>query len=161
MVGSPSLAGSVGMFAVGGSRGENSASPVNSPIPPTENKSKDRIRSEEWSDTDLDGENKGGRMFWSEEDNMRLISAWLNNSTDSVDGNSKKGPHYWKQVADEFNQYAPKGKKRTATQCKNHWNATSALFSKFHGCWIEISNTYQSRQSDQQLTEKVHEEYKR
>ena len=39
-------------------------------------------------------------MFWSEEDNLQLISAWLNNSNDPIDGNSKKGSHYWKQVAD-------------------------------------------------------------
>jgi hypothetical protein len=70
-------------------------------------------------------------MFWTEEDNLQLISAWLNNSNNPIDGNSKNGSHYWKQVADEYNMYAPKGKKRTATQCKNHWNVTSAVVSKF------------------------------
>ncbi|KAF8660320.1 hypothetical protein HU200_057896 [Digitaria exilis] len=149
------------MFGVGGSIGEGSASPVSSPIPPAEDTSKDTIRGEEWSDAGSDDEKKGGRMFWSEEDNLRLISAWINNSNDPVDGNSKSGARYWKQVADEYNMHAPKGKKRTATQCKNHWNTTSALISMFHGCWTDISNTYVSGRSEQQLMEMVHEEYKK
>ena len=78
----------------------SSASPVTSPIAPAENTNKDPISVEEWSDAGSDEEKIGGRMFWSEEDNLQLISAWLNNSNDPIDGNSKKGSHYWKQVAD-------------------------------------------------------------
>uniref|UniRef100_K3YLY2 Myb-like domain-containing protein n=1 Tax=Setaria italica TaxID=4555 RepID=K3YLY2_SETIT len=89
MAGGPSSpASSAAMFGVGGSR---------------ENMNKDTIRGEEWSDTGSDEEKKGGRMYWSEQDNLRLISAWINNSNDPIDGNSKKGPHYWQQVADEYN----------------------------------------------------------
>ncbi|CAO2179440.1 unnamed protein product [Urochloa humidicola] len=163
MAGSPSSppVASASMFVVGGSNGEGSASPVSSPIVPVENASKDPVRVEVWSDADSDEEKKGARMFWSQEDNLRLISAWLNNSNDPIDGNSKKGPHFWKDVADEYNQYAPRGKKRTSIQCKNHWNTTSAFVSKFHGCWVDISNTYQSGRSEQQLMEMVHEEYKK
>ncbi len=46
-------------------------------------------------------------------------------------------------------------------QCKNHWNSISTLVAKFHGCWSELSKTYQSGHSDQQLMELVHEEYKK
>ena len=162
MAGGPSSPiGSVAMFGVGGSRGEGSTSPITSPMLPIEHTNKDAVRGEEWSDVGSDEEKKGGRMYWSEEDNLRLISSWINNSNDPIDGNSKSGPRYWKQVADEYNMHAPKGKKRTPTQCKNHWNTTSALISKFHGCWVDISNTYVSGRSDQQLMEMVHEEYKR
>ena len=121
MAGGPSSPiGSVAMFGVGGSRGEGSASPVTSPMLPVEHTNKDAVRGEEWSDVGSDEEKKGGRMYWSEEDNLRLISSWINNSNDPIDGNSKSGPHYRKQVADEYNMLAPKGKKRTPTQCKNH-----------------------------------------
>ncbi|CAL4920607.1 unnamed protein product [Urochloa decumbens] len=161
MVGPSSPVGSASMFAAGGSKGEGSASPESSPIAPAENANKGPIRDEDWSDAGSDEEKKGGRMFWSQEDNLRLISAWLNNSNDPIDGNSKKGPHFWKDVADEYNQYAPKGKKRTTVQCKNHWNTTNALVGRFHGCWVDISNTYQSGRSEQQLMEMVHEEYKK
>ena len=95
-------------------------------------------------------------MYWSEKDNLRLLSAWINNSNDPIDGNSKAGAHYWKEVAAEYNKHAPKDRKRTATQCKNHYNTTNALVTRFHGCWTEISNTYESDQSDEQLMEKVH-----
>ncbi|KAG2639790.1 hypothetical protein PVAP13_2KG045700, partial [Panicum virgatum] len=134
MAGGPSSPiGSVAMFGVGGSRGEGSTSPITSPMLPIEHTNKDAVRGEEWSDVGSDEEKKGGRMYWSEEDNLRLISSWINNSNDPIDSNSKSGPHYWKQVADEYNMHAPK----------------------------DISNTYVSWRSDQQLMEMVHEEYKR
>jgi hypothetical protein len=59
-------------------------------------------------------------MYWFEKDNMRLISAWVNNSNDPIGSNSRTGPHYWKQLAVEYNKYAPKDGKRIAPQCKNH-----------------------------------------
>lgn len=103
------------MFLVGGWRGEDSASPVTSPLAPAENRNKDPSKIEERSDVGSDEEKKGGRWFWSEEDNLRLVSAWLNNSNDPVDGNSKWVPYFWKDIIDEYNLYAPKGKKRTTT----------------------------------------------
>ena len=78
---------------VGASRCQDSASPVTSPIAPAENTNKDPISVEEWIDACLDEEKKGDHMFWSGEDNLRLISAWRNNSNDPIDGNSKKGSH--------------------------------------------------------------------
>lgn len=89
-----------------------------------------------------------------------MIRAWLDNFVDPLDGNSKKGPHYWGDVAAQYNKKAPKGQRRTAIQCKNHWNTVGALVSKFHGCWTVMNSTYASGQSDQQLMEKVHAEYK-
>ena len=79
--------GSSSMFAAGASRCQDSASPVTSPIAPAENTSKDPISVEEWIDACLDEEKKGDHMFWSGEDNLRLISAWRNNSNDPIDGN--------------------------------------------------------------------------
>ena len=71
MAGGPSSPiGSVAMFGVGGSRGEGSASPVTSPMLPVEHTNKDAVRGEEWSDVGSDEEKKGGRMYWSEEDNL-------------------------------------------------------------------------------------------
>ena len=84
MAASPSSpAGSAASFAVGASS-DDSASPVTSPIALAENRNKDPIKVEEWSDAGSDEEKIGGLMFWSEEEN----------SHDPVDGNSKKGSHY-------------------------------------------------------------------
>lgn len=38
------------------------------------------------------------RRNWTEEENKRLVNAWLENSLDPVDGNSKKSDQYWKQL---------------------------------------------------------------
>ncbi|KAF8730914.1 hypothetical protein HU200_016786 [Digitaria exilis] len=35
------------------------------------------------------------RLNWSNEEDIRLVSAWLHNSIDPVDGNDKKSDQYW------------------------------------------------------------------
>jgi NADPH-dependent glutamate synthase beta subunit-like oxidoreductase len=62
------------------------------------------------------------RINWSEEENDRLFSAWTKHSTDPVIGNDRKFEYYWKAVAAEFNNNAPKNShKRSIKQLKTHW----------------------------------------
>lgn len=49
------------------------------------------VNIEEMNDSSPDEEKKRGCSNWSKEDNNRLVSAWLNNSNDSIDVNAKKG----------------------------------------------------------------------
>ena len=44
-----------------------------------------------WSDNSDDEEKKGGCMNWTEDEDLKLVSAWLHNSVDSVKGNGQKG----------------------------------------------------------------------
>ncbi|CAL5095667.1 unnamed protein product [Urochloa decumbens] len=117
---------------------------------------------EEWSDASEDeAEKTGGRIIWNQEDDLRLVSSWLKNSNDPILGNGKKGGRYWKDVADEYNRHAPEGQKRTAVQCKEHWNKTIPHINKFNGVYNDICSTYPSGHSEDQIMEKVRAKYKR
>ena len=48
-----------------------------------------------------------GGNFTSEEDIM-IISAWLNISLDAVQGNEQKSKTYWQRVCKFFHEYKPK-----------------------------------------------------
>jgi hypothetical protein len=37
-----------------------------------------------------EGGRRGVRLNWTEDENIRLLSAWVNNSVDPIDGNDKK-----------------------------------------------------------------------
>ncbi|KAF8691524.1 hypothetical protein HU200_040671 [Digitaria exilis] len=43
------------------------------------------------------------RLNWSNEEDIRLVSAWLHNSIDLVDGNDKKSDQYWSSVTSTYN----------------------------------------------------------
>ncbi|XP_062179366.1 glutathione S-transferase T3-like [Phragmites australis] len=117
-----------------------------------------QIAGESESSSD-DNEKKAGCQLWTEEQNLRLVSSWLKNSNDPVQGNSKKYEWYWKEVADEYNKHAPKEQRRTTTQCKNHWTKTIPLVNKFNGIYNEMKSTYASGQSEDQLMKKVRAKY--
>ncbi|KAF8708528.1 hypothetical protein HU200_029893 [Digitaria exilis] len=105
MAGNPSSqVGSTSMFEVG-SRGEDSASLVNSPIPPAEITSKDQIRGEEWSDVDSDEGKKGGQMsntYQNGQSDQQLMEK-VHEEYKKVKGTEKPFPFecWWRVVKDE------------------------------------------------------------
>jgi hypothetical protein len=64
---------------------------------------------------------------WGEEENLRLVSAWLKYSNDPIQGVDRRGDRYRKDVAAEYNLHAPKEQRRTSAKLKNHWNKTIPL----------------------------------
>jgi hypothetical protein len=100
---------SLGAVANNSSHGSESASPSLAG-----QKEKQVVDLKEGSDSSEEGR-RGIRINWTEDDNIRLMSSWLNNSVDPIKGNDKKSEHYWKAVAAEFNTNMPSnGNKRTA-----------------------------------------------
>ncbi|CAN6273056.1 unnamed protein product [Urochloa humidicola] len=106
-----------------GSRGDESASPL-SFLQPVQGGPE---IEEECDSSPEEGKKNSGRKYWSEEENIRLVSAWLNNSNDLVKGNDKKFDHYWKEVTKEYNKYSPKDRRRSVPQCKIHWNKNAPV----------------------------------
>ena len=79
------------------------------------------------------------RINWSEEENLRLLFAWLNNSVDSVKGNDKKQEYYWKDVASEFNSNRPTDvHMRTVKQLKTYWGTVKREIAKFYGIYANV-----------------------
>jgi hypothetical protein len=107
-----------------------------------------------------DGAKQGGRKFWCEEENLRLVSAWLKNSNDPIDDNGNPLDRFWKEIAVEYNKHAPKQQRRTSMQCKEHWHKNMPIINKFNGVYNEVKNRHASGQFDDQLMEKVRAKWK-
>jgi hypothetical protein len=65
--------------------GSSLASPIS--VAPQNNE--DDFSNQVWSDNSED-EKKGGRLNWSEEEDLKLLGSWLHNSVDPIKGNGQK-----------------------------------------------------------------------
>ena len=99
-------------------------------------------------------------MNQPEDEDLKLVSAWLHNSVDSVKGNGQKGNDFWKKIVAEFNSLVTPDRRRSVSQCKSHYNKTNKLVVHFNGCWIRMNRAYGSGESDDQILEKAHAIYK-
>ncbi|CAO2145840.1 unnamed protein product [Urochloa humidicola] len=100
------------------------------------------------------------RVNYSEEENLRLTSAWLKHSVDSIRGNDQTGESYWKSVAEEFNSNKPQGARtRSKVQLKSHWGKISAAVAKFNGVYGRMD--FCSGESDDMLMDKARAVFKR
>lgn len=138
-----------------GGVGSGPASPI-SPAPQLV----DDVSNQEWSDNSDGEDKKGGRMNWTEDEDLKLVSAWLHHSVDPVNGVSQKGEHFWKKLVTEFNSNINQERRRTIAQCKTHYTKTNRLVAHFNGCWIRMDRAHGSGQSDNQVMDKAHAVYK-
>ena len=159
--------GSMAFFQ--GSRGSDSRADESSPVGSASPVSQEQLRQEdpvdtaEWSErsesSPEEGQKKEGRVCWGEEENLRLVSAWLKCSNDPIQGVDRRGDRYCKDVAAEYNLHAPEEQRRTAAKLKNHWNKTIPFITKFNGCYDKARREHASGESDDQVMERAREEY--
>ena len=108
-----------------------------------------------------EGGRRGVRLNWTEEENIRLLSAWVNNSVDPIDGNDKKFDHYWRAVTAEFNSNTPSNdRKRTVVQCKSHWKGVKKEVTKWCGVYSQVTSTWRSGESDDMIIQRAHAWFK-
>ena len=62
------------------------------------------------------------RILWTEDEDVRLMSAWIEHSTDSTCGADKGGNQYWGEVVESYNKTTPPLRKRNLKQCKDRWH---------------------------------------
>uniref|UniRef100_A0A8I6X1F3 Myb-like domain-containing protein n=1 Tax=Hordeum vulgare subsp. vulgare TaxID=112509 RepID=A0A8I6X1F3_HORVV len=75
---------------------------------------------------DVEGDDEDRhRLYYTKDEDIRLVSAWLHNSVNPTDGNAKKGEYYWKEVVDTFNSTTESDRKRDVKHLKNHWYKTT------------------------------------
>lgn len=74
-------------------------------------------------DVDSDTENvrTERRIMWTPEEDEKLMSAWLKNSTDSSVGADRNNEHYWGDVVNSYNKTIPSQRKRNSKQAKDRW----------------------------------------
>lgn len=112
------------------------------------------MNDEDSSDSSQDEGKRSTCTKWTQQNKLCLISSWLNNSNDPIDGNSKKNGQYWNKVVEDYNNNHA-NRRRSVVQCKNHWNKTNTKVTMFNGCWWFNKNLYTSGQSDDQLLVKA------
>ncbi|RLN24626.1 hypothetical protein C2845_PM07G15790 [Panicum miliaceum] len=141
--GPTSLGGSMAFFSASGgssSRGDESSPIVSASqagAPPMHPAPVVQIADDSESSTD-DGGNNGGRKLWSEDENLRLVSAWLKNSNDPIGGNGKARDRYWKEVAAECNKHTPNNKEEHQCNANNTRTRISLTFNKFNGFYNDV-----------------------
>ncbi|XP_015695176.1 uncharacterized protein LOC107304667 isoform X2 [Oryza brachyantha] len=60
-------------------------------------------------------------LSWTQEEDLRLVSAWLNNSNDPIESNFKKNDKYWADVAAAYNNTTPNSRLRQIKQVKDRF----------------------------------------
>ncbi|XP_019085493.1 PREDICTED: glutathione S-transferase T3-like [Camelina sativa] len=122
--------------------------------------------TEECIDLSVDeNEEEGGRGLWtrwSAQEDINLISAWLNTSKDPVVSTLQKLDCFWKRVADYFQANAPASSTNTRepSQCKARWNKINRDVNKFVGCYTQASARKKSGESEDDVISVAHQLFK-
>uniref|UniRef100_J3ME81 Uncharacterized protein n=1 Tax=Oryza brachyantha TaxID=4533 RepID=J3ME81_ORYBR len=99
------------------------------------------------------------RLTWLHEEHIRLVSAWLQNSIDPIDGNDKKLEQYWGDVTVAYNSTTESNRKRNHNQLKLRWERIKKPVTDFNGSWVRTTKVYQSGRSDDQIMDQALELY--
>ena len=72
------------------------------------------------------------KNFTRQED-ILLVSAWLNTSKDAITGNDQQHGSFWKRIYDYFTTHEGTQYGRTQTSLMNRWSDINAKCAKFVG----------------------------
>ncbi|XP_010418731.1 PREDICTED: glutathione S-transferase T3-like [Camelina sativa] len=105
---------------------------------------------------------RGSRKRWSAEEDINLISAWLNTSKDPVVSNEQRLQSFWKRVADYYkaNDGSSGSIARGPSQCKARWNKINHVVNKFVGCYAQASSKRKSGESEDDVLRLAYEFFK-
>ncbi|CAN6382113.1 unnamed protein product [Urochloa humidicola] len=99
------------------------------------------------------------RIFWTQEEDVRMMSAWLLNSTDSSCGADRKNEQYWTDVEVTYNETTPTHRARNAKQIKDRFHKVNKWTDLFHSAWLKARMVYTSGYNDQMWIDKAHAFY--
>lgn len=89
-----------------------------------------------------------GGNFTVEED-ILLISAWLNISMDAIQGNEQKHKTYWIRIEEYFERERKSATRRTPNSLMNRWSLIQLGTNKFCGFLASIESKHQSGVTEQ------------
>ncbi|KAG8094932.1 hypothetical protein GUJ93_ZPchr0012g19058 [Zizania palustris] len=99
------------------------------------------------------------RIMWTPEEDERLMSAWLKNSTDAATGADRKNDHYWGDVIKSYNMTTPSQRKRNSKQAKDRWHKINRWTDLFECAYVKARRVFTSGYSDQMWIEAAHKFY--
>lgn len=86
--------------------------------------------------------------FTTEED-ILLLSGWLNNSMDTIQGNGQEHKYYWTRVWEYFHKENTFSSKRTVNSLMNRWSTIQLGTNNFCGFFAQIERKNQSSVNEQ------------
>ena len=89
-----------------------------------------------------------GVKFTVEED-LLLISAWLNTSMDPITGNQQKHNTYWDKIYEYFEKEKTSCISHTAKTLMHRWSMIQLKTNKFCGCLAQIEKRNESGLNEQ------------
>ena len=92
---------------------------------------------------------KGRSKNFLIEEDMLLLSGWLNVSLDPVQGNNQTQTTYWNRICNYFHENKTFASDRTPTSLCNRWSAINTSVSTFIGFYNQISGRNQSGVTEQ------------
>ncbi|CAL5002358.1 unnamed protein product [Urochloa decumbens] len=99
------------------------------------------------------------RIYWTQAEDVRMMSSWLLNSTDSSCGADRRNEQYWVDVEATYNETAPSHRTRSAKQIKDRFHKVNRWTDLFHSAWLKARMVYTSGYNDQMWIEKAHAFY--
>ncbi|KAK1618589.1 hypothetical protein QYE76_024106 [Lolium multiflorum] len=99
------------------------------------------------------------RLLWTKEEDLRLVSAWLNNSNDPIQSNYRKNEQYWKEVAAVYNSTTPKNRARLVKHVKDRFAKIKKKVAWFCASWKEANALYASGESEVDLKKRAMQTY--
>jgi hypothetical protein len=99
------------------------------------------------------------RILWTEDEDIRLMSAWIEHSTDSTYGADKGGKEYWSEVVKSYNKTTPALRKRNMKQCKDRWHKINRWTDLFECAYVKARRLFTSGYSDQMWIDAAHKFY--
>ncbi|CAD6240249.1 unnamed protein product [Miscanthus lutarioriparius] len=99
------------------------------------------------------------RILWTEEEDLRLMRAWIEHSTDSTCGADKGGNQYWGEVIESYNKTTPPLRKRNLKQCKDRWHKINRWTDLFECAYVKARRVFTSGYSDQMWIDAAHKFY--
>ncbi|XP_033143317.1 glutathione S-transferase T3-like [Brassica rapa] len=99
------------------------------------------------------------RRKWTTQEDIVLISAWLNTSKDPIVSNQQKLGSFWKRIEDYFNS-SPQltgAVPREWSQCKQRWGMINERVCKFVGSYEAALKEQGSGQNENDVMKSAHD----
>ncbi|XP_062081104.1 glutathione S-transferase T3-like [Humulus lupulus] len=100
-----------------------------------------------------------GKVKWSKEATILLISGCLNTSKDVIVGNDQTFTNLWALIVEYYNTNQKGEQTRAKRQCKDYWNKMNQKVECFNGCYKRVQQTHHSGWSAEQILENSYIKY--
>nr|CAB3483948.1 unnamed protein product [Digitaria exilis] len=69
------------------------------------------------------------RILWTQEEDVKMMSSWLHNSTDPTIGADRKNEQYWNDVVGTYNETTPSIRRRNVKQIKDRFHKVLVIWA--------------------------------